>query len=173
MNYIDIIFAVPLVWAIYKGFTKGLVIEIASLIAIILGVYGGLHFSYFIACILKLSSSYSHLIYFAVTFLMIVIAVFLLAKLLEKSLNIIALGFANKLAGAFFGVLKIAFLLSVILFLFNKIDSKMCIIPEKTKNESLLYKPVSAFAPFIIPKLNLEEMQKESSFQKIDSIKTN
>ena len=48
MNYIDIILAIPLVWAVYRGFTKGFIIEIASLIAMVLGVYGAIHFSYFI-----------------------------------------------------------------------------------------------------------------------------
>ena len=161
MNYLDIILAVPLVWAIYRGFTKGLVIEIASLIALILGVYGGIHFSYFVSDRLNLTSSFSPLISFAITFLIIVIVVFVLAKLLEKSINLLALGFFNKLAGAFFGLLKIAFLLSILLLLINKIDSKVRIIPEKSRKESLLYPTLSAFASYVIPKLNFEEIKKK------------
>ena len=45
MNYLDIIIAIPLVWGIVIGFKKGFVIEIASLIAILAGVYGSIHFS--------------------------------------------------------------------------------------------------------------------------------
>ncbi|MFA5781976.1 MAG: CvpA family protein [Bacteroidales bacterium] len=161
MNYLDIILAIPLVWAIYRGFTKGLVIEIASLIALILGVYGGIHFSYFISDKLNLSSPFSPLISFAITFLIIVIVIFLLAKLLEKSINLLALGFLNKLAGAFFGLLKMAFLLSILLLFINKIDLKISIVPEKTRKESLLYPTLSAFAPYIIPKLNFEKIQKK------------
>ncbi len=161
MNYLDIILAIPLVWAIYRGFTKGLVIEIASLIALILGVYGGIHFSYFISDKLNLSSPFSPLISFAITFLIIVIVIFLLAKLLEKSINLLALGFLNKLAGAFFGLLKMVFLLSILLLFINKIDLKISIVPEKTRKESLLYPTLSAFAPYVIPKLNFEEIQKK------------
>jgi len=161
MNYLDIILAIPLVWAIYRGFTKGLVIEIASLTALILGVYGGIHFSYFISDKLNLSSSFAPLISFAITFLIIVIVIFLLAKLLEKSINLLALGFLNKLAGAFFGLLKMAFILSILLFFINKVDLKISIVPEKTRKESLLYPILSAFAPYIIPKLSFEEIQKK------------
>ena len=161
MNYIDIIFAVPLLWAIYNGFKKGFIIEIASLIAIILGVFGSIHFSYYISDILKMNSSYSSLISFAITFLIIVILVFILAKLLEKSINLLALGFFNKLAGAFFGLLKIAFIISILLILINKLDSNISIIPENTKKESLLYPPISAFAPTIIPKLNFKDILKK------------
>ena len=73
MNYIDIILAIPLLWAIYMGFTKGFIIEITSLIALFLGVYGAIHFSYYISDSMKLSSAYSPLISFAITFLIIVI----------------------------------------------------------------------------------------------------
>lgn len=161
MNYIDIIFAVPILWAIYKGFSKGFIIEIASLFAIVLGVYGGIHFSFYISDLLKSDSEYSPLISFAITFLIIVIVVFLLAKLLEKSVNLLALGFLNKLAGAFFGFIKIAFIISVILIFVNKINSGNEIIPEETRKGSLLYAPVSAFAPLIIPKLNFDKIQND------------
>jgi membrane protein required for colicin V production len=160
MNYIDIILAIPIIWAIYRGFTKGFIIEIASLIAMVLGVYGAIHFSYFIANLLNLHSSHAPLISFAVTFLIIVIVIFLFAKMLEKSLNLLALGFLNKLAGAFFSLLKIAFIISILLIFVNKLDAKISIVPEKTRKESLLYPPISAFAPLIIPKLNFEEIEK-------------
>jgi len=159
MNYLDLILAVPLLWAIYRGFTKGFIIEVASLIAIVLGIYGAVHFSYFISDLLKMKSEYSSLISFTITFLIIAIVIFILAKLLEKSINLLALGIVNKLGGAFFGMLKVAFILSVILIVVNKIDSKTGVIPEKTKTASLLYKPVSSIAPFIIPKLNFKEIQ--------------
>ena len=72
MNYIDIIICIPLVWGLYKGFTKGLIIEAASFIAFGLGVWGGIHFSDFIAH--KISewfnwhSPYLPIVSFAVTF---------------------------------------------------------------------------------------------------------
>jgi membrane protein required for colicin V production len=166
MNYIDIILAIPLLWAIYRGFTKGLIIEVSSLIALFLGVYGAIHFSYYISDMLKFNSTYSPLISFAITFLIIVIVVFFFAKLLERSVNLLALGFLNKLAGAFFSIIKIAFILSVLLIFINKIDSKISIIPESAKNKSLLFPIVSAFAPTIIPKLNFEEIQKNLTKEK-------
>ena len=45
MNYLDIIIIIPLIWGAYKGFRKGFIIEIASLIALILGIWGGINFS--------------------------------------------------------------------------------------------------------------------------------
>ncbi|NTW33552.1 MAG: CvpA family protein [Bacteroidetes bacterium] len=171
MNYIDIILAIPLVWFIYKGFTHGLIIEVSSLLGLVLGVYIGLNFSFYISDALNLTSQYAPLISFAITFILIVFLIYLLAKLLEKSINVLALGFLNKLSGAFFGLLKIAFIISILLMFINKIN----IIPQNAKNESLLYPTVSAFAPLIIPKLHFEDIRKEldSTFHKNNGKVTN
>lgn len=161
MNYLDIIIAIPLVWGIVIGFKKGFVIEIASLIAILAGVYGSIHFSYFISDYLNLSSPYAPIISFAITFLLIIIIIFILAKILEKSINLLALGFLNKLAGAFFGLLKIALILSIIILLFNKLNTENTLIKEDTKKESRIYPYVSVIAPYIIPKLDFKEIKKK------------
>ena len=44
VNYLDIIFIVPLIWAGFRGFKKGLIIEVSTLIAFGLGIWGGIHF---------------------------------------------------------------------------------------------------------------------------------
>ena len=48
MNTLDIIFLIPLLWFAYKGFVNGLVVELASLIALLLGVYLSFRFSVFV-----------------------------------------------------------------------------------------------------------------------------
>ncbi len=53
MNVLDIILAIPILWLAYKGFTKGLIIEISTLAALVLGIYASLHFSYITADFLR------------------------------------------------------------------------------------------------------------------------
>ena len=139
---------------------KGFIIEIASLIAIVAGVYGAIHFSYFISEKLNLTSEYSPLISFAITFILIVVVIFLLANLL-KSMNLLALGFFNKFAGAFFSMLKFAFILSILLLIIDKASPGKPLIPEKARKVSKLNHPISIIAPYIIPKLVFEEIQKK------------
>ena len=45
MNYLDIILSIPLLWGLYKGITRGIIKELASLLALVLGTYGAIHFS--------------------------------------------------------------------------------------------------------------------------------
>jgi len=146
MNTIDIILIIPLLWGFYKGFTKGLVIEVASLVSLALATYGGIHFSKFVSELLKtkynFQSEHLHLISFSIIFISVVIFVFLLAKLLSKFLNIIALGLLNKLLGAVFGTIKFALILSVMVFIVNSADEKIKFIPDETKEKSMLYNPL-------------------------------
>ena len=157
MNYIDIILVIPVVWGLYKGIKKGLIIELASLIALIFGIYGGIKFSGFVSehiqNLFNVSSKILPIISFAVTFLIIVILIYSLGKLLEKIVKIVALGIINRIAGGIFGVLKVTLIISFILTFINTINERIHFIDEKTKTNSLLYEPVLSVSSFIIPKL--------------------
>jgi membrane protein required for colicin V production len=165
MNVIDLVFAVILAWSAYRGFSKGFILQLSTLAALILGIYGAIHFSDFTATLLtdnfNISSKYLHIIAFAVTFIIIVIGVHLLAKLIERLMQAIALGFVNRLLGVVFGVAKVAFVISIILVLINKANDKYQFLPEEKTEGSMLYEPLSKFAPMIFPYLNFEDIQDD------------
>ena len=80
MNYVDIILIIPLLWGLYKGFSKGLIIEAATLIAFGLAVWGAIKFHDFLSVWMKDSlgwaSKYLPLISFAVIFIGVLLIVF-------------------------------------------------------------------------------------------------
>ena len=155
MGYLDIILCILLIWGLYNGYTKGLIIQMASLLALILGVYGAIMFSNLTQGILtsnfQIDNKYIPIISFATTFIAIVIAVHFLGKVLEKSINMIALGLFNKLLGAVFGLLKVALLLSALIFVFEGLDKQFSLIPQDAKSKSVLYRPMSKLIPAIVP----------------------
>jgi len=158
MNYLDIIICIPLVWGLYKGFTKGLIIETATIIAFALGVWGGIKFSDYIAN--KFTewfdwhSPYLPILSFALTFILIIASVFLIAKLVQRMVEGMALSAINKIAGSIVGALKFAMIMSVLIFVMDAIEQSYPLISFKAKEESLLYKPVGKIAPTLIPALN-------------------
>jgi membrane protein required for colicin V production len=158
MNYFDLIIIIPILWGAFKGFKKGLIIELASLIALFLGVWGAIKFSALVGTFLDESFSMSEkilpLVSFAVTFILIVIAVYALAKLLEKLIKAVALGFINKLAGLAFGVLKVTLILSIGLYIIDKINGKFNFLEQQQIQDSVLYKPVKNVAPVVLPILD-------------------
>jgi membrane protein required for colicin V production len=157
MNYFDIIIIIPLIWGGYKGFKKGFIIEIASFIALGLGIWGGMKFSSISAKYLsdafEISEKVMPLISFAVTFIAIVIVVFMLAKMLQKIITMVALGFINRAAGALFGMLKFGLIMSVLINFTNIINNQISFIEPEMKDTSILYKPMDKVAQIIIPGL--------------------
>ena len=162
MNYFDIIILIPLIWGGYKGFKKGFIIEIASFIALGLGIWGGMRFSsisaYYLSSTFEISEKVMPLVAFAATFIAIVIVVFTLAKMLQKIITMVALGFINRAAGALFGMLKFGLIMSVVINLTNIINNQVSFISPEMKNTSILYTPMGKIAPLIIP--GIQEISK-------------
>ena len=174
MNYLDIIFGILILIAAIRGFQKGLVVELASIAALIFGIWGALHFSQttgeVLNDMLKIEESYMGIIAFLLTFVVIVILVHLIARLVEKFVQAIALGFINRIIGMLFGMVKSAFIISLLLIVFNKIDEHLALIPKEVKATSYLYQPVSSFAPSVFKELNFRDLNnemKEGEEQKI------
>ncbi len=157
MNTIDIIIAVILLFGLVKGFIKGLFIEITSLVGLVLGVYGAIHFSYFLSNILKSRVSWDasmiQIVAFAGTFLIILLALVFLGKILTKIADTVALGFFNKILGAIFGILKYALILSIVFLVYDQINSSIKFLDKKKAKDSTLYEPVKNLAPTIFPRL--------------------
>jgi len=153
MNTFDIIIAALLLFGFIRGLMKGLFVELASLISLIAGVYGAIHFSYFVGDFLKDSvdwdEQYVSIVSFAITFIAIVIVISLLGKIFTKIADFAALGALNKLLGGVFGILKIGLILSIILLIFDKLNKTIPFVSEETTEEAILYKPVKELAPLL------------------------
>lgn len=143
MNFLDLVLLVPLLWGCYRGFSKGLVFELTTFVALFAGVYGALHFSgiakpYLIAAWGE-EPEHLPIIAFAVTFLVIILGIHLLGRLLDRLMKWVALGLINRLLGAIFGVLKIGLFMMALLVMVRTLDpGKGNVIPEKTQKGSFL-----------------------------------
>ena len=161
MNIFDIVITVFLLFGFVRGIMKGLFIEVASLVALIGGVWGSIHFSYFIGDFLKESVSWSEkqisLAAFAITFILIIVVVSLLGKFLTKLADLAALGLINKAFGGVFGLVKIGLVLSIVFIFFDRMNSTISFIDKDTLEESILYKPVKSIAPTIFPSIIKED----------------
>ena len=157
MNVFDIVIAALLIFGFVRGVMKGLFVEVASLAALIGGVYGAIHFSYFIGDFLKEAVSwdqeYVSLAAFAGTFITIIVTIALLGKMLTKLADFAALGVINKILGGVFGAIKIGLILSVVFIFFGKMNDTIPFVKKETLEESILYAPVKKIAPTIFPSI--------------------
>jgi membrane protein required for colicin V production len=161
MGVLDIILAALLLFGLVRGFMKGLFVEVASLVALVAGVYGAIHFSNFAASFLEGRFDWSektiNITAFAITFLVIIIAISLAGKALTKIADFAALGILNKLLGGVFGALKIGLILSVLLIVFDKMNKTIPFVDKADLEDSILYKPVKSLAPTIFPDIISEK----------------
>ena len=158
MNVIDIIIAVVLIFAAVRGFMTGLFSAVASLIAIVVGVFCAIHFSYYVEyalndSVLEWSHQTNKIVAFGVTFLVVVLGIIFVGKLLTKLADITALGLLNKILGGIFGALKWSLLLSVIFLLFDKFNKTIPFVDKKMLNESVLFYPVKSMVPTLFPSI--------------------
>lgn len=159
MNYIDLVLAIILIIAAIQGFRKGFIVEVASLAALILGIWGGIKFSDWTAGFITETFGYhsKHLttIAFLLTFIVIVIVIHILGKVLDNMVKAVALGFLNRLAGIIFGILKTAVILSIFLLLFDAMDENVHLLPSSQKAESKIYEPMKQLVPTLFPFIKL------------------
>lgn len=163
----DIIFLCIFAWAGYKGYTRGFILQAATLAALILGIYGAVKFSDHTAGMLvskfDMSGEYLPIIAFALTFIGIVVGIHFLARLVERLLKAISLNFVNRLLGILFNLLKYALIISACLVVLNGINNRIRFLPQQTIAESKLYRPLSVLAPTLFPYLRFDiHMQDES-----------
>lgn len=153
MNTLDIILCIFLVIGFIRGFFKGFFLELAGIVALIVGVYGAIHFSptthRFLSSFLSWDPEVLSLVSLAFTFIIIVLIVSLIGSILTKMASLVALGLVNRLLGAVFGFLKMAFFASLIFMFISYTDAFS--FEDDTKSDSILYSPVEALAPRVLP----------------------
>ena len=124
MNWLDVLIVLPLVFGLIRGLTHGLISEIIAFVVVILGVLGSwLAAPPFSAWLLKQFAwpeEVCEVVAYVLVFLAIAIVLSVLAKLLNNLLKAIHLGWANRLLGGAFGVLKYGLLALVVIFIMDK-----------------------------------------------------
>jgi membrane protein required for colicin V production len=146
MNWLDATIVIILILSLVTGFINGLVKEVASLAALILGIWGAIKFSTFTAEKLydyfDMTGHYVGVIAFLITFGIIVVIIHFIGILADKVVSAASLGFINRILGIVFGLLKSVLIMSVFFVVLNAIDARKPFLPKKT---------ISDIAPVIFP----------------------
>ncbi len=122
---IDLVFVAIVLLALVKGYTRGLIIAVFSLVALIAGAAAAVKLSALVASWLKSSihagARWLPVIAFVLVFLAVVLLVRLGAKALEKMVEMALLGWANRVAGMLLYFVVYTVILSIALFYAEKV----------------------------------------------------
>ena len=167
MSFLDIVLGIILVVGLFQGIKNGLFVELASLISLILGIYIAIKFSFLarvmLSGLVQWNPKTIQITAFIITFLVVVVAISLLAKFLTGIANFAQLGILNNLGGGFFRLLKTILILSIFLNLFEKINFNNTFAKKETLDKSLFYRPIQQAAQFIYPSIEkwVEDLRKK------------
>ncbi len=144
---IDLIFAVMIVLAIFKGYQKGLILAAFSIIAFIVGLAAALKLSAIVAAWLKdsisVSAKWLPFIAFALVFFAVVLLIRLGARLVEKAFQAVMLGWVNRIGG----ILLYALLYLIILSIFIFYAEKLQLLQPATIQSSVTYSFIEPWGP--------------------------
>jgi membrane protein required for colicin V production len=147
---IDVIAGILLVVAIVKGLTRGLIVAIFSIIAVIIGIAAAMKLSVVVASYLKdsvnISAQWWPVISFALVFIVVVILIRMVATMIEKAVTWTLLGWVNKLGGVLLYMLTFMISFSVLLFFADQIK----LISKETMDNSVIYPIIKPWGPWAI-----------------------
>ena len=168
MNIFDVIVLIILLYGLMMGLIKGFIIEVAGIIALILGVTGSFKFARILEVSLNSYVDWSpktiQIASFIILFIIIIYAVSLLAKMITKTLKIIALGIINGIFGGIFGLLKWCVILSSLVLVSQEINEIITLIPDKTLKDSVSYNLLDKLGGFLFDWVMQSKTIQEKQF---------
>ncbi len=161
MNWLDILFAIPLLYGLIQGLRRGIVKEVLMLLAVVLGVYVAKFFSTPMSLFVQEVLGASEKVAAPLSYILVVVVfaggLYVLAWMLTNILKAIKLGMVNRVAGGLFGLLKWALIISVVLHFFMIVDKYVPVREKPAVQESVLYEPLEGVMDKLLPFLNIKD----------------
>ncbi len=148
---IDAVFVILLILAVFKGFSKGLIMAIFSFIAFFIGLAAALKLSATVANYLqegtdKVPSQWWPVIAFIIVFLVVALIVRAVGAVLEKTVEVATLGWVNKIGGVLIYSVLYLLIYSVVLFFVRE----MKWISDVSIEKSVTYSYIEPWGPWVI-----------------------
>lgn len=144
---IDLILAVLLVIAVVKGYRKGLIVSVFSVIALIIGLAAAIKLSTVVAGYIgntvNVSEKWLPVIAFLVVLVIVVVLINLVGKTLQAAVESVMLGWVNRIGGVVFYVLFYLLLYSILLFYATQLG----FLKQETLRDSVTYAQVASLGP--------------------------
>ncbi|MBP3425369.1 MAG: CvpA family protein [Rikenellaceae bacterium] len=159
MNWFDVIIAVPLIWAIWRGFSHGLVQQLLAIVALIGGVWVSWRWGESTGTALGMNEQWATVGGFVVVFAAIVIALALVGKFTRGLFNIAGLGAFDTILGILFSMAKVWLIASVTLHWLSTLPITQSVLDQKVTAESALYAPLQQTAEWVFPYIDFAKEQ--------------
>ena len=150
MSWLDILILLPLLIGLVRGLMKGLIVEISSIAAIILGFLGAKWWSAAFASWMMQQFEWSDtaciVVAYALLFAGIALGLNIVARLLSKLFQKIQLGWLNRLLGGVFGTAKWGIVIVALVLCVHNLDKQFQFIKPELREISVVYMTLTPYA---------------------------
>ena len=157
MELLDIIILVLIGVGVIQGLMKGFLKQLAVIVGLIAGLliaralFGAVAEQ--LITVLGTSITIAQILSFILIWVIVPLLCILVATVLTKAMDVIRLGWLNRLLGGLFGAIKVLLLVGLAIHVLEYLDPKSELIGKTKKEASVLYEPVREFTNMFFPVL--------------------
>lgn len=170
MNLLDIIIIIPLIWALYNGYRKGIISQVGGLVGLIVGVFAAYYLGEAAYKWLNVNSQAGKIVTFVVMAGVVLFVIVLAARMVSGVFKAVGIGWLDRIGGALLCALKIALVISIVLLGFEWLNDRKQMVKPETLSASLLYYPIMDMTSYAFPyvdkaKEKIEQWDRQSGQQ--------
>lgn len=157
LGILDIIILLAVAASAVMGIFKGFVRQLASIAALVLGIWCAGKFTEYLSSLVKewfspgISQQTLHIIMFVVIFIAVIILAHFLGKAIEGLVKLTMLNWLNRVLGFLFGAIKAMVILSIAVQAINWFNDMTHLIPQSFLDNSKGYGLLVSFAKDFFP----------------------
>jgi len=155
MHLFDIIVLIILSLSFFWGLRKGLIQTLASLLALIFGIYVSVHYTNHLSQVLinwfDWTKKTGDCVSFLTLFIVTVTSVVFIGKLVTRLAGLIALGWINRILGGLLYGLQTIIILSYLIWFLNQVHLMQYVLAIESQKESKTFAKLAWVAPNLTP----------------------
>lgn len=173
MNIIDVVVAVVFVYAAWKGWRRGFILQVFSLVSMFIGVWLAAQYGTTVGEVLRVDERFRFVAGFLVVMLAALLLVSVAGRMVRRVFRFAGFGTPDSMLGAAVAVVKYMLLLSVGLSMFDTVNADYRLLERGVVESSRTYRPVMELSDKVFPSLEwvkeqLDEYKKELNLKQIE-----
>lgn len=152
---LDIILAIPLVWALWAGFRSGVIVQLGGIAGLLVGVWLAFRYDVCVGAWFGIDETAGSVIGFIIIVVATIILIAIIGRLLKGVFRFAGLAALDRIGGAILSLLKVALIVGLLLWAFGELNRSLCWEKGRKIEKAHLYKPLTAIAEFTFPYMEM------------------
>lgn len=155
VSTLDIILILCFVPFLITGFRKGFAVQLCAVASIVLGVWLSFRFSkqlcLWLSPYLHVSGTVMQIIAFIIVMIVVILALYLLGKLLKGVIKLVMLGWLDRLLGVVFSLANGLLVMGILIILFNTLNNCLNLVNNDFFSDCRVYNFIKDLAYRLFP----------------------